>query len=156
MILLVAGLAAAIGVAGCEDDNDAARDTGVPTTMEDVERETGEALSTAAEYFRQKKDQFVAKSQEQLADLERRFKETREQSREAGGRADERLEDLRVDVSEKLARAREELADLQQAGVDKWDDATDEFRDAMEDLKESYNEFVQSYQRQRREDVARG
>jgi chromosome segregation ATPase len=156
LLLLIAGLVV-VGLAGCEDDEvDVARDAESPTTAEDVQREVGEAIGAAGEYFGEKKDEFLADSQDELDTLEARFAELKERGAEAAGQADEELADLRVEVSEKLARAKEELQDLKQAGGDAWDEALSDFRSAMEDLQEAYQNYTTYEPNQTEEGVARG
>lgn len=159
-ILIVTGLVVMIGSGGCREDTEAGDgDAKSPVTIEEVQKEAAEALETAAEYFGEKKDRFLAESREQLDSLEERFRKLKEERVEAG-EGSERLAELRVAVSEKLARAKEELADLKEAGSAGWREAADEFGNAWQDLQEAYREFVKAYearrQEQTRQDLVRG
>jgi chromosome segregation ATPase len=145
---LIAGMVATLGLAGCEDDVDVARETPPPVTSGDVQRQVGEAVGAAGEYFGQKKQEFLADSQGELQALEKRVEELKGQTAGATGETQEELSDLRVEVSEKLAAAKAELQNLQQAGADAWDDALGDFRTAMEDLQEAYQKYTGTLNRQ--------
>jgi flagellar motor switch/type III secretory pathway protein FliN len=147
-IVLVAVVAVVLG--GCrEERDDAAGEPESPTTAEEVRKEVDEAVGAATEYLGQKKDEFVARAEKEMGELEGRFEGLKERSSEAATESSRKLEDLRVEVDKRLERAREELGDLRQAGGETWRRAAAEFGEAMKDLREAYDDYMRAYRSER-------
>ena len=112
-------------------------------TSEDVRRDAGQAVSTAAEFSQQTKEEFQKKLDGRLKDLDAEIAKLREKGRDLKDRAnwDQKMADLdrkRDAVRAKLVEvgrsSKEAWKDVQKGAQSAWDELDKAFRDASREF----------------------
>jgi len=138
MLFVVMGFLVALG---CE--RKPANQTPGKVTSEDVRRDAGQAVDTAAEYSQQAKDEFQKKLDAQLTELDGQIAKLREKSVDLKDEAkvnwDKTMADLeikrdavRAKMTEAGQSSGEAWKDVQKGAQAAWDDLDKAFRDASE------------------------
>ena len=139
-MLMLAGLFAS---SGCEQ-KPADRTPG-KVTPEDVRRDAGQAINTAAEYSQQAKEEFQKKLETQLNDLDAKIATLREKGSDLKGEAKVKWDQKMADLKKKQEAARAELAkvgdssaaawkDVQKGAQSSWDELDKAFHDASKEF----------------------
>lgn len=111
-------------------------------TLNDVKRKTQDAMAAAAEYARQKKEEYQRRMEPELEALERRLEKLKERFRLAGERARPEIQKRVKDLNEMARKAREEFEQLRAAGDERWEDAQKRLDETMRQLEEALKEGV--------------
>ena len=128
---------------GCE--RKPADPTSGKVTSEDVRRDAGQAVKTAAEYSQQTKEEFQKKLEAQLNELDAKIAKLREKGRNLKDKAkadwDQKMAEL--ETKRKAAGAKldevghssaEAWKDVQKGAQSAWDDLDKAFRDASKEF----------------------
>ncbi len=107
-------------------------------TGEDVQRETGEAVRTAATFMDQEKDQFVAASQEKLDALKARWSSWKAD-------ADVKADEAKAKLNEQYAQTSAKLGELKDSSGEAWGDMKAGFVEAYQDLEAATKEAAQKF-----------
>lgn len=140
---LALGFVGALSLAGCDSADDSSGDTlEDPTSLEDVQKELGEATDAVGDYAEHKfqdlkeatyaqKESFQTEAEKALANLDRKMKDL-------GESVDELGDDAKAEGEETLR----ELEDLRQSAGEKLDKAGESSGEAWEDVRAG---FVSAY-----------
>ena len=139
-ILMLAGLFAAIG---CEQ-KPADRTPG-KVTSEDVRRDTGQAVKTAAEYSRQTKEDFQKKLEAQLNELDAKIAKLREKGRDLKDDAKVQWDQKMSDLEKKREAARAKLTEVGQSSADAWEDVQKGAQSAWDEVEKAFHEASQEF-----------
>jgi chromosome segregation ATPase len=123
--------------AGCEKHEPAAVAGKEPTRGEEVEKKVAEAADAAADYAKQKKDEYVAWVQRAVDEARREIDKLRAEAAEARASAKRALERQIKSSERKLEVAERKLKELQSASGQAWKDLKSGVDRAVDDLKPS-------------------
>lgn len=107
------------------------------TDTTDVRKETGEAIDAATAKARQERDEFVAKAQNEMAELDKKMAELRKKAKKLGGGAKAKLDRQIRNLEPELKAAEQKLADLKSATGEKWEELKAGVSGAIDRLKQS-------------------
>ena len=125
-----------------------AADTSPAPTAEDVKKETQEALSTAGDFAKAKKQEYVKKIEVKLDNLERGIELLRDRLREGRGAPLPDAVQKRIDdASKKVKQLREKAAELRAASPEAFDDMKQRTEDAIGRLKETIGDLAKQVKR---------
>ncbi len=135
----IAGLTAAVGLAGCDDSREptqtSAAETPATATSDDVRREVGEAADAVSDYTAEKRDAFVDASQKQLDALSEELAKLRAEAEAKGAATQQRFADMREALEREVRIAKERLDAAQDASAEAWQEVKNGFTVAAEDAK---------------------
>ena len=117
-MVLLPGLLVAIG---CEQKP--AGPTPGKVTSEDVRRDAGKAVDTAAEFSRQTKEEFQQKLEAQLKALDAEIAKLREKGSDLKDKAKIDRDRKMADLETKRVAARAKLAEVSHSSAEAWKDA---------------------------------
>lgn len=152
MMRAMVGLAALIvglGLAACEQapppggrsaGSQPATQPAGGVSLEQVKRKAGEAVATAVEYARQKKEEYQKRVEPELARLEVRLAEMKKKVEQAAEEARPGLQERVGELSWKVAVARERLERVKAAGGEAWEEARQGLDAALAELREALGE----------------
>jgi hypothetical protein len=135
MILMLFGLAAAIGC-----DRKPADLTSEKVTSEDVRRDAGRAAETAAEFSQQTKEEFQAKQEARLKDLEAEMAKLREKGRDLKDDAKVQWDKTMADLETKRESARTKLVEVGQSSGEAWKDVRLGAQAAWDELEKAFRD----------------
>ncbi|QDT25521.1 sll1863 family stress response protein [Gimesia panareensis] len=114
-----------------------------PVTSEDVKQKVGEAVDTAKEFTKQKRDEYAKQFQQQLEDLNGKI--TALESRGA-----KLKDDAKVKWNEQLDELKKQrdqvsknFEEFQKSSVDAWEGLSKDLDVAWDNLKEAYDETAE-------------
>lgn len=137
-------LALAMLVVGCDRSDQSGSQTSPPpqserqATGQEVKREMKEAVNTTRQYLAENKDEFVAKTEKKLRELDARIVEltarTGTLKEDAKAEADQLMTALRQQRSE----VDKQLNALKQSSKEMWTDAKAAFETVFDELQKAY------------------
>jgi hypothetical protein len=139
-ILIFAGLFA---FGGCEK-NSADRTPG-KVTSEDVRRDAGQAVNTAAEFSQQAKEEFRQKLETQLNELDAKMAKFREKGRDLKDEAKVQWDRKLADLEKKRDAARDELAKVGQSSAEAWKDVRKGAASAWDELDKAFRDASKEF-----------
>jgi TolA-binding protein len=139
-ILMLAVLFAALG---CER-NPADRTHG-KVTSEDVRRDAGQAVETAAEYSQQTKEEFQKKLEAQLTELDAKIAKLREKGRDLKDEAKVKWDRKMTDLEKKREAARAKLAEVGHSSAEAWKDVRKGAQSAWDELDKSFRDASREF-----------
>ncbi len=139
-ILMLALLFAA---QGCER-NPADRTPG-KVTPEDVRRDAGQAVETAAEYSQQTKEEFQKKLEAQLNELDAKIAKLREKGRYLKDEAKVKWDQKMADLEKKREAARAKLAEVGHSSAEAWKDVQKGAKSAWDELDKAFREASREF-----------
>jgi peptidoglycan hydrolase CwlO-like protein len=139
-----AALVLALSLAGC-DRSDQAGSGASPasppereTTARDVKREVHETIDTTKQYVADNKDEFVAKVEKKLHDLDARIAELSGKAAPLKEDAKAEADRLMTSLNQKRSELNDQLDGLKQASKEKWAEAKTAFENAFAELEKAY------------------
>ncbi len=111
-------------------------------SMQDVSRETKEALDTTKEYTAQQKAAFQKAMQRELEDMQGRLNTLKTTTAKASGKTRAELQQAIKELERKQTAAAKELAALHLTGGKAWAKAKSGMHNAMEEMENAYQEAL--------------
>ena len=139
-MLMLAVLFAALG---CER-NPADRTRG-KVTPEDVRRDAGQAVNTAAEYSQQTKEEFQKKLEIQLTELDAKIAKLHEKGSDLKGEAKVKWDQKMADLKKKQEAARAELTEVGHSSAEAWKDVQKGATSAWDELDKSFRDASKEF-----------
>lgn len=139
-ILMLAGLFAAIG---CE--RKPADRTPGKVTSEDVRRDAGQAVKTAAEYSQQTKEEFQKKFEAQLNELDAKIAELRQKGRDLKDKAKADWDGKMAALETKREAASAKLAEIGHASAEAWKDVQKGAQAAWDELDKAFRDAAKEF-----------
>jgi len=139
-MLTLAGLLAA---SGCEQrpvDRTSADQTRAKVTSEDVRRDAGQAVNTAAEFSQQTKEEFEKNLDARLKEFDAEIAKLREKGRELEDEAKAKWEQKMAELETKRDAARDKLAEVGQSSAKAWKDVQKGAQSAWDELEKSFRD----------------
>ena len=131
-------LAGSFAISGCEQ-KPADRTPG-KVTPEDVRRDAGQAVNTAAEYSQQTKEEFQKKLETQLNELDAKIAKLHEKGSDLKGEAKVKWDQKMADLKKKQEAARAELAEVSHSSAKAWKDVQKGATSAWDDLDKAFQD----------------
>jgi LPS O-antigen subunit length determinant protein (WzzB/FepE family) len=139
-MLMLAGLLAAIG---CE--RKPADRTPGKVTSEDVRRDAGQAVNTAAEFSRQTKEEFQKKLEARLKDLDAEIAKLREKGRDLKDKAKANWDQKMAELETKRDAARAKLAEVGHSSAEAWKDVQKGAQSAWDELDKAFRDASREF-----------
>ena len=139
-MLMLAGLFAALG---CE--RKPADRTPGKVTSEDVRRDAGQAVETAAEYSRQTKQEFEQNLDARLNELDAKIATLREKGRDLKGTAKAEWGRKMAELETKRDAARGKLAEVAHSSAEAWKDVKRGAQAAWDDLDKAIRDAAKEF-----------
>ena len=139
-MLMLTGLLAALG---CE--RKPADRTPEKVTSEDVRRDAGQAVETAAEFSQQTKEEFQKKLETQLKESDAEIAKLREKGRELKDDAKAKWEPKLADLEKKRDVARAKLAEVGSASAEAWKDVQKGAQAAWGELDQAFRDASREF-----------
>ena len=139
-ILMLAGLLTA---SGCEP-TPADRTSG-KVTSEDVRRNAGQAVNTAAEYSRQAKDEFQKNLDARLKELDVEITKLREKGRDLKDQAKVNWDRKMAELETKQDAARAKLAEVGHSSAAAWKDVQKGAQSAWDELDKAFHDASREF-----------
>ena len=139
-LLMLAGLLAAIG---CE--RKPADRTPGKVTSEDVRRDAGQAVNTAAEFSQQTKEEFQKKLETRLKELDAEIAKLREKGRDLKDKAKANWDQKMAELETKREAARAKLAEIGQSSAEAWEDVRKGAQSAWNELEEAVRDASKEF-----------
>lgn len=114
-------------------------------TSEDVSRDAAKALTTAAEFSQQTKEEFQKSLELRLKDLDAEIVKLREKGQDLKDQAKASWEAKMADLETKRAAARAKLADVSNSNAEAWKDVQKGAQSAWEDLEKAFQEASREF-----------
>jgi TolA-binding protein len=140
MMFVVMGLLLALG---CEQKP--GNQTPGKVTSEDVRRDAGQAVETAAEYSQQAKDEFQEKLDAQLTELDGKIAKLREKSAALKDEAKANWEKTTADLETKRDAVRAKLTEVGQSSGEAWKDVQKGAQAAWDDLDKAFRDASEKF-----------
>ena len=144
----VAMLTALLASSGCEQKPAAPMPDKVApgkVTPEDVRRDAGKAVNTAAEYSQQAKQEFQKKLEGQLNELDAKIAQLREKGRDLKGEAKANWDRKMADLETKRQAARAKLAEVGHSSAEAWKDVQKGAQSAWDELDKAFHEASREF-----------
>ncbi len=139
-MLMLAGMFAAVG---CER-KPADRAPG-KVTPEDVRRDAGQAVDTAAEYSQQTKEEFQKKLESQLDELDAKIAKLREKGRDLKDQAKADWDRKMADLETKREAAHAKLAEVGHSSAEAWKDVRKGAQSAWDELDKAFRDASKEF-----------
>ena len=139
-LLMLVGLFAALG---CE--RKPADRTPGKVTSEDVRRDAGQAVKTAAEYSQQTKEEFQKKLEAQLNELDAKIVKLREKGRDLKDRAKADWDQKMASLEMKRKAAGAKLDEVGHSSAEAWKDVQKGAQSAWEDLDKAFRDASKEF-----------
>jgi len=136
-------LAVLFAAQGCE--RKPADRTHGKVTSEDVRRDAGQAVETAAEYSRQTKEEFQKKLEAQLNELDAKIARLREKGRDLKDEAKANWDRKMADLEKKREAARAKLAEVGHSSAEAWKDVRKGAQSAWDELDKSFRDASREF-----------
>jgi len=139
-VLILAGLLSAIG---CE------RKSGDPmpgkVSSEDVRRDAGQAVKTAAEFSQQTKEEFQKKLDARLKELDAEIAKLREKGRDLKDKAKTDWDQKMAELETKRVAARAKLAEVSHSSAEAWKDVQKGAQSAWDEVDKAFREASREF-----------
>ncbi len=109
-------------------------------TSEDVRRDAGQAAETAAEFSQQTKEEFQAKLDTRLKELEAEMAKLREKGRDLKDDAKANWDKTMADLETKRDAARAKLTEVGQSSGEAWKDVQQGAQAAWDELDKAFRD----------------
>ena len=139
-VLMLVGLFAAIG---CE--NKSAERPPAKVTSEDVRRDAGQAINTAAEFSQQTKEEFEKKLDARLKELDVEIAKLREKGGDLKDEAKADCEKKMAGLQTKQDAARVKLVEVGHSTAEAWKDIQKGAQSAWDDLDKAFREASREF-----------
>ena len=139
-MLMLPGLLMAIG---CE--RKLADRTLGEVTSEDVRRDAGQAVNTAAEFSQQTKEEFRKKLDAQLKDMDAEIAKLRDKGRDLKDKAKANWDQKMAGLERKREAARAKLAEVGQSSEDAWNDVQKGAQSAWDELNKAFRDASREF-----------
>ena len=139
-MLMLAGLLAAIG---CEQKS--ADRTPGKVTSEDVRRDAGQAVNTAAEFSQQTKEEFQKKLDTRLKELDAEIAKLREKGRDLKDKAKANWDQKVTELETKRNAARAKLAEVGHSSAEAWKDVQKGAQSAWDELDKAFDKAKDNF-----------
>lgn len=132
-----------IAVLGCEQKP--AEVTPKKVTSEDLRRDAGQAVDTAAEFSRQTREEFEKKFDARLKELDAEIAELREKGRDLKDEAKANWDRKMADLETKRDAARDKLAEVSRSSKEAWKDVQKGAQAAWDDLDKAFHDASREF-----------
>jgi hypothetical protein len=122
-----------------------AADTGSPPTKEEVKKEALEAYKKAEAYAGVKKDEYIKKMHEGIADLSEKIEKLKVKAKGAQGEAAIKMNKAIAELKVKQEAAKKKLGELGKDTSSAWSAMKSGLDKAMGELKKAYDDAAQKY-----------
>jgi TolA-binding protein len=139
-MLILAGLFA---LSGCQEKS--ADQTPGKVTPEDVRRDAGKAVNTAAEYSEQAKEEFQKKLEAQLNELDAKIAKLREKGLDLKDEAKVKWDQKMADLEKKRSAARAELDKVGHSSAEAWKDVQKGASSAWDELDKAFSDASKEF-----------
>jgi len=136
-------LAGSVALMGCEQRS--AEPIAKTVTSEDVRRDAGQAVDTAAEFSQQTKEQFQKNLDARLKDLDAEIAKLREKGRDLKADAKTDWDRKMADLETKRDAARAQLAEVCHASAEAWKDVQKGAQSAWDDLDKAFRDASREF-----------
>ena len=136
-------LAGFVAVMGCE--RKPADPTPGTVTSEDVRRDAGQAVDTAAEFSQQTKEEFQKNLDARLQEMDARIAELREKGRDLKDQAKANWDQKMADLETKRDAARAKLAEVGQSSAEAWKDVQQGAQSAWDELDKAFHDASREF-----------
>ena len=134
-ILLIAAIALATGC-----DQSATTPPSRTVTSDDVRRDAGNAVDTAAEFAKQTKEEYQSKLDLRLAELDEEIVMLRERGNQLKDDTKVRWEQKLAELEVKREAARVKLAEVKESSAEAWKDVQKGAQSAWDELDKAFQE----------------
>ena len=114
-------------------------------TSEDMRREAGQAVDTAAKYSEQVKDEFQGRLEARLEELDGEIAALREKGRDLKDEAKADWDRKLADLEAKRDAARAKLTEVKQSGAAAWKDVQQGAQSAWDDLEQAFKDAAREF-----------
>ena len=139
-MIVLAGLLAAIG---CE--RKPADRTPGKVTSEDVRRDAGQAVKTAAEYSQQTKEEFQKNLDARLNELDAKIARLREKGRNLKDKAKANWDQKMAELETKREAASAKLAEVGHSSAEAWKDVQKGAQSAWDELDKAFRDASRQF-----------
>lgn len=139
----VMALAGVFSVMGCEQKS--GDSTPKKVTSEDVRRDAGQAINTAAEFSQQTKDEFQKSLEARLQALDAKIGKLREKGRDLKDQAKTDWDQKMADLATKREAARAKLAEIGQSSAEAWKDVQKGAQSAWDELDKAFHDAAREF-----------
>jgi len=139
-MLMLVGLFATLGC-----DNKPAAPTPGKVTSEDVRRDAGQAVKTAAEFSQQTKEEFQKNLEVRLKELDAEIAKLRDKGRDLKDDAKANWDRKMAELETKRDAARAKLAEVASSSAEAWKDIQKGAQSAWDDLHKSVRDASQEF-----------
>jgi TolA-binding protein len=139
-ILMLSGLFAS---SGCEQKP--ANQTPGKVTPEDVRRDAGQAVNTAAKFSQQSKEEFQKKLETQLNELDAKIAKLREKGSDLKDEAKVKWDRKMADLEKKRDAARAKLDEVGRSSAEAWKDVQKGAASAWDELDKAFRDASQEF-----------
>jgi hypothetical protein len=136
-------LAGFVAVLGCERKS--ADTTPQKVTSEDVRRDAGQAVNTAAEFSQQTKEEFQKSLDARLKELDAEIAKLREKGRDLKDDAKANWERKMADLETKRDAARAKLTEVGHSSAEAWKDVQKGAQSAWDELDNAFREAAREF-----------
>jgi polyhydroxyalkanoate synthesis regulator phasin len=119
-------------------------------TAKEVKQEAKEAVSAAAQYAQQGKDEFVKSAEMKMEELKAKTAQLKQDAQAASGEARANLERQIQALEEKSESTQARLSELKNSSGGAWQDMKQGFGDAMTELDQSYDKAISEFKDQKK------
>jgi len=139
-VLMSAGLLAAVGCGQTPLDR-----TPGKVTSEDVRRDAGQAVKTAAEFSQQTKEEFQKNLDTRLKELDAEIAKLRVKGRDLKDKAKADWDQKLADLERKRDAARARLAEVGQSSAEAWKDVRKGAQSAWDELDKAFRDASREF-----------
>ena len=139
-ILMLSGL---VTTSGCGQKPAEPNPGGV--TSEDVRRDAGQAVSTAAEFSQQTKDEFQKSLDARLKELDVEIAKLREKSRDLSDEAKANWDRKMSELETKRDAVRAKLAEISHSSAEAWKDVQAGAQSAWDELDKAFHDAAREF-----------
>lgn len=134
-----AALVLALFVAGCDrGENPPTPQSETKATGQEVKREMKEAVDTTKQYLAENKDEFVAKTETKLRELDARIVELTAKTGTVKDDAKAEADQLMAALRQQRSEVDKQLKTLKESSKEMWTDAKAAFETAFDELQKAY------------------
>ena len=139
-MLMLAGLLAAVGCERKPPDR-----TSEKVTSQDVSRDVGQAVNTAAEFSQQTKEEFQKNLDARLKETDAEIAKLREKGRDLKDEAKANWDQKMAELETKRDAARAKLAEVRDSSAEAWKDVRKGAQSAWDELDKAFREASQEF-----------
>ncbi len=148
--VLAGAVVATLAMGGCSGEGDGQAPntpggTGTGTTMNDVQREMGEAADAAGNLLEQKKNEFLAAINRQSENFDDHLATLRSRAEELEGEARLRINGVISSLEQQTVTWRNQVSSLQNASAEAWEEMQTGVQDAADALELAYRDAIDEF-----------